>query len=56
MAGNAWQWVSGSTEGIRDRTLKGGSKGVYGYNLRTWTRNAARPDCAGPSVGFRCAR
>lgn len=56
MAGNVWQWVSDLTEGIHDRLLKGGSKGVYGYNLRIWTRNAARPDYASPSVGFRCAR
>ena len=56
MAGNVWQWVSDITEGIHDRPLKGGSKGVYGYNLRIWTRNAARPDYASPSVGFRCAR
>jgi len=56
MAGNVWQWVSDLTEGIHDRPLKGGSKGVYGYNLRIWTRNAARPDYTSPSVGFRCAR
>lgn len=56
VAGNVWQWVSDITEGIHDRILKGGSKGVYGYNLRIWTRNAARPDYASPSVGFRCAR
>ena len=56
MAGNVWQWVSDLTEGIHDRPLKGGSKAVYGYNLRIWTRNAARPDYTSPSVGFRCAR
>ena len=56
MAGNVWQWASDITEGIHDRPLKGGSKGVYGYNLRIWTRNAARPDYVSPSVGFRCAR
>jgi formylglycine-generating enzyme required for sulfatase activity len=56
MAGNVWQWASDITEGIHDRPLKGGSKGVYGFNLRIWTRNAARPDYVSPSVGFRCAR
>jgi formylglycine-generating enzyme required for sulfatase activity len=56
MAGNVWQWAGDITEGIHDRPLKGGSKGVYGYNLRIWTRNAARPDYVSPSVGFRCAR
>ncbi len=56
MAGNVWQWVSDLTEGIHDRTLKGGSKGEYDYNLRIWARNAARPDYVSPSVGFRCAR
>ena len=56
MAGNVWQWASDITVGIHDRPLKGGSKAVYGYNLRIWTRNAAPPDYASPSVGFRCAR
>ena len=56
MAGNVWQWVSDLTEGIHDRILKGGSKGEYGYNLRIWSRNAARPDYVSPSVGFRCVR
>ncbi len=56
MAGNVWQWVSDLTEGIHDRPLKGGSKVDYGYNLRIWTRNAARPDYVSPNVGFRCAR
>jgi formylglycine-generating enzyme required for sulfatase activity len=56
MAGNVWQWTSDITEGIHDRPLKGGSKGVYGYNLRIWTHNQSRPDYVSPSVGFRCAR
>jgi formylglycine-generating enzyme required for sulfatase activity len=56
MAGNVWQWVSDITEGTHDRYLLGGSKDNYGYNLRVWTRNSARPDDYSPSVGFRCAR
>jgi formylglycine-generating enzyme required for sulfatase activity len=56
MAGNVWQWVSDITEGTHDRYLLGGSKDNYGYNLRVWTRNSARPDYYSPSVGFRCAR
>jgi hypothetical protein len=43
MAGSVWQWVSGVTEGTHDRYLLGGSKDNYGYNLRVWTRNSARP-------------
>jgi formylglycine-generating enzyme required for sulfatase activity len=56
MAGNVWQWASDITEGTHDRYLLGGSKDNYGYNLRVWTRNSARPDYYSPSVGFRCAR
>jgi Sulfatase-modifying factor enzyme 1 len=56
MAGNVWQWVSDITDGTHDRYLLGGSKDSYGYNLRVWTRNSARPDYYSPSVGFRCAR
>jgi formylglycine-generating enzyme required for sulfatase activity len=56
MAGNVWQWTADLQEGIHDRWLRGGSKGNYGYNLRIWEHNSARPDYASPSVGFRCAR
>jgi len=56
MAGNVWQWVGNLTVGTHDRQMRGGSKTTYGYNLRSWTTNAARPDYASPSVGFRCAR
>jgi formylglycine-generating enzyme len=56
MAGNVWQWAGDITEGTHDRYLLGGSKGDYGYNLRVWTRNSARPDYFSPGVGFRCAR
>jgi formylglycine-generating enzyme len=56
MAGNVWQWTSNVYEGIHYRTLRGGSKADYGYNLRIWTRNNARPDYASVNVGFRCAR
>jgi formylglycine-generating enzyme required for sulfatase activity len=56
MAGNVWQWVGDITVGTHDRFLLGGSKDNYGYNLRIWTRNNARPDYHSPSVGFRCAR
>lgn len=56
MAGNVWQWVGDIIEGTHDRYLLGGSKDNYGYNLRLWTRNSARPDYYSPSVGFRCAR
>jgi len=56
MAGNVWQWTADIYEGVHYRTMRGGSKGNYEYNLRVWTRNSAEPDYAGPSVGFRCAR
>jgi formylglycine-generating enzyme required for sulfatase activity len=56
MAGNVGQWVSDITEGMHDRCLLGGSKDSYGYSLRVWTRNSARPDYYSPSVGFRCVR
>ena len=56
MAGNVWQWTADLQEGIHDRWLRGGSKDNYGYNLRIWEHNSARPDYASPSVGFRCAR
>ena len=56
MAGNVWQWTADLQEGIHDRWLRGGSKDNYGYNLRIWEHNSARPDYASPGVGFRCAR
>jgi formylglycine-generating enzyme required for sulfatase activity len=56
MAGNVWQWTADVHAGMHDRTLRGGSKSNYGYNLRVWTRNSAPPDYASPDVGFRCVR
>ncbi len=56
MAGNVWQWTANLTVGSHDRQMRGGSKATYDYNLRAWTRNAARPDYYSPSVGFRCVR
>jgi len=56
MAGNVWQWTADLTVGIHDRQMRGGSKTTYGYNLRAWTTNGARPDYYSPSVGFRCVR
>ncbi len=56
MAGNVWQWLADVTEGTHYRSLAGGSKADYGYNLRVWTRNSAAPDYTSPSVGFRCVK
>lgn len=56
MAGNVWQWTADVTPGIHYRYLRGGSHADWGYNLRVWTRNNVRPDYAGISIGFRCAR
>jgi formylglycine-generating enzyme required for sulfatase activity len=56
MAGNVWQWTADIYEGVHYRTMRGGSKGNYEYNLRVWTRNSAEPDYVSPSVGFRCVK
>lgn len=56
MAGNVWQWTGSIYEGMHYRSLRGGSKDTYGYNLRIYTINNATPTYASPGVGFRCAR
>jgi formylglycine-generating enzyme required for sulfatase activity len=56
MAGNVWQWAADVHELTHLRTLRGGSKADYAYNLRVWTRNSAGPDYASVNVGFRCVR
>ncbi len=56
MAGNVWQWTGDIVKGIHYRGLRGGSKADYGYNLRIWSHNDARPDYTSVSIGFRCAR
>lgn len=56
MAGNVWQWTGDIYAGIHYRSLRGGSKADYGYNLRVWTRNNVRPDYESVNIGFRCAR
>jgi formylglycine-generating enzyme required for sulfatase activity len=56
MAGNVWQWTGEIYPKTHYRTLRGGSKSDYGYNLRVWTRNSASPIYASPNVGFRCVK
>ena len=56
MAGNVWQWTGNIFEGTHYRYMRGGSKADYGYNLRVWSRNNARPDYFSSNVGFRCVR
>jgi formylglycine-generating enzyme required for sulfatase activity len=56
MAGNAWQWVGDVFPQQHYRSMRGGSKDVYEYNLRVWARNNAHPAFMSPGVGFRCAR
>lgn len=56
MAGNVWQWTGSLYEGVHYRSLRGGSKDTYAYNLRAYTVNNATPTYFSPAVGFRCAR
>jgi formylglycine-generating enzyme required for sulfatase activity len=56
MAGNVEQWMGDVYELQHYRYLRGGSKALYAYNLRVWTRNNATPTYFSPNVGFRCAR
>ncbi|MEA3337679.1 MAG: formylglycine-generating enzyme family protein [Chloroflexota bacterium] len=56
MAGNVWQWIGNVYQDTHLRTLRGGGKMDYGYDLRVWKFNSAEPDFFSPSIGFRCAR
>ena len=56
LCGNVWQWTANVYEGQHYRYMRGGSKADYGFDLRVWTRNNARPDYYSPNVGFRCVR
>ena len=54
MAGNVDEWTANVYAGTHQRYLRGGNKGDYPPDLRSWARSSAPPDFAGPSVGFRC--
>lgn len=56
MAGNVDEWTADVYAGTHQRYLRGGNKGDYPPDLRSWARSSAPPDFAGPSAGFRCAR
>lgn len=56
MAGNVGEWTADIHHYIHDRTIRGGSKASYEIDSRIWKDNAAQPEYASPSTGFRCVR
>lgn len=56
VAGNVASWTGDIYKEIHYRYIRGGSRGSYEPDLRTWVRNNAAPEYASPSVGFRCVR
>ncbi len=56
MAGNVGEWTGNKAFGYHYRRIKGGNKGTYDIDARTWKKDNADPRFRAPSVGFRVVR